>query len=317
MIVIDRLAFTYPAQRKMPPKVALTGLSLSVSAGEFVILAGPNGSGKSTLFKILCGMAVPKSGRVAVDGYDLVTDAREVRQRIGVVFQSPALDEHLTVRENIALHGALYGLTGRTLAGRIEAAAGWSKIAERMDEPVMALSGGLKRQVELVKALLPEPPVLLLDEPTTGLDPANRRAFSEALRAVQAERELTVLMTSHVFAEAEEADRVAIMRDGALIAYETPQALRAGMGQEMLVIEGEDPDRLLAHLSEATGRDFRRAGPEIRLADLSRDDALSLSKDVLGRFSGEIVSLSIRRPSLDDVFVHLTGAAPDAERNAA
>lgn len=307
MIKIDTLTHVYPGSRKLGPRTAIDALSLHVRDGEFVILSGPNGSGKSTLFRILCGLALPSAGHVAVAGHDLFAQPAKVRQVMGVVFQSPAVDKHLTVGENLRIHADLYGI--RDFVARRDEALGWTDLGGRIDHKVDTLSGGLARQVELAKVLMTHPRVLLLDEPTTGLDPASRRMFLAALGRLQKERGITVLMTSHVFSEAEEADRVAIMRDGKLLAYDTPAALRDLIGTEMVVIQPSDAASLAERLRAEMGLAVRVHGDEIRLEETENGDGLPLLERILQRYRPEILSISIKQPGLEDVFVHVTGKA--------
>jgi ABC-2 type transport system ATP-binding protein len=309
MIEIESLTHIYPGSAKIGPRTAIDRLSLEVGTGEFVILSGPNGSGKSTLFRILCGMALPTSGRVAIGGHDLFREAGAVRRLLGVVFQSPAVDKHLTVAENLRLHADLYGIRGRDFQRCRDEALAWSDLGERLNQKVDTLSGGLARQVELAKVLMTSPSVLLLDEPTTGLDPASRRNFLAALHRLQSEREMTVLMTSHVFSEAEEVDRVAIMREGRLLAYDTPQALRARIGTEMVVILPRDPDALAARLRQEMNLAVLRHGDELRLEETENGLGLPLLERMLDRYRPDILSVAIKQPGLDDVFVHIAGRA--------
>jgi ABC-2 type transport system ATP-binding protein len=310
MIVVENLTHIYPGSRKTPPRTALADLSLEVQDGEFAILSGPNGSGKSTLFRILCGMALPSAGRVRIAGFDLFKAPAKVREVMGVVFQSPAVDKHLSVAENMAIHADLYGLGGALFRSRRDEALAWTDLAGRLDEKVETLSGGLARQVELAKVLMTHPRVLLLDEPTTGLDPGSRRNFLDALHRLQRERGITVLMTSHVFAEAEDVDRVAIMREGRLLAWDTPQALRAMIGTEMVVIESREPAALAERLHADMGLVVRRHGDEVRLEETENGDGLPLLERILQRYRADITSISIKRPGLEDVFVHVTGREP-------
>lgn len=312
MITIQNLSHTYPGTRKMPPRTALSDLSLHVREGEFTILSGPNGSGKSTLFRILCGLTLPGTGRVTVGGFDLVSQPAKVREIMGVVFQSPAVDKHLSVGENLKLHADLYGLKGAEFTRRRDAALAWTDLDGRLEHKVDTLSGGLARQVELAKVLMTDPKVLLLDEPTTGLDPMSRRNFLGALHRLQKERGMTVLMTSHVFSEAEEVDRVAIMREGKLLAYDTPAALRALIGTEMVVVQARDAEALAERLRAEMGLAVRTIGDEVRLEETENGKSLPLLEAILERYRADISSIAVKQPGLDDVFVHVTGkAVPD------
>ncbi|MBW7850185.1 MAG: ABC transporter ATP-binding protein [Rhodospirillales bacterium] len=314
MIAIRNLTHVYPGTRKQPPHQALSDLSLEIEDGEFCILSGPNGSGKSTLFRILCGMAMPSAGEVAVGGFDLFRQPGRVREIMGVVFQSPAVDKHLSVIENLRIHGDLYGLRGAVFKERMDEAMAWTDLGGRLDHRVDTLSGGLARQVELAKVLLTRPRLLLLDEPTTGLDPNSRRNFLKALSAIQRERGMTVLMTSHVFSEAEDVDRVAIMMKGHLLALDTPQALRAMLGREMVVIQARDPVALEERMGREMGLAVRRHGDELRLEETENGESLPLLEGVLARYRPDIVAIAIKQPALEDVFVHLTTGARQPAR---
>ncbi|MBF0093658.1 MAG: ABC transporter ATP-binding protein [Alphaproteobacteria bacterium] len=307
MIDIRNLSHTYPGTRKQPPRAALRNLDLSVREGHFCILSGPNGSGKSTLFRILCGMARPSGGSVEIAGHDLSRDPMAVRRLLGVVFQSPAVDKHLGVGENLAIHARLYGLRGTEAALRREEALEWSDLRNRLGDRVDTLSGGLARQLELAKCLMTRPRVLLLDEPTTGLDPSSRRNFLDVLRRVQRERSMTVLMTTHIFSEAEDADFVAILKDGVLLAEGTPQRLREQLGREVVVISPRDPAALADRLSAELGLTPLRHGDELRLDEVEPAETLALLERILTRYRPEIHSISIKQPALEDVFIHITG----------
>ncbi|MBI3444421.1 MAG: ABC transporter ATP-binding protein [Magnetospirillum sp.] len=312
MITIQNLTHIYPGARKLPPRTAIADLSLDVKDGEFTILSGPNGSGKSTLFRILCGLALPSAGTVTVAGFDLFAQPAKVREVMGVVFQSPAVDKHLSVGENLKIHADLYGLKGADFVRRRDGALSWTDLDGRLDHKVDTLSGGLARQVELAKVLMTDPKVLLLDEPTTGLDPMSRRNFLAALHKLQKERGMTVLMTSHVFSEADDVDRVAIMREGRLLAHDTPAALKAMIGTEMVVIQSKDTEGLAARLRTEMGLAVRCLGDEVRLEETENGDSLPLLERILERYRPDILSISIKQPGLDDVFIHVTSkAVPD------
>lgn len=317
MIEIETLTHVYPATRKTPARIAISSLSLKIKEGEFAILSGPNGSGKSSLFRILCGLSVPTSGKVRINGVDLLKSPEQIRPLLGVVFQSPAVDKHLTVAENLALQADLYNVPKADYESRRADALQWTDLRDRLDQKVDTLSGGLARQVELAKVLLTRPRILLLDEPTTGLDPASRRSFLAALRRLQRDRGMTVLMTSHVFTEAEDVDRVAIMKEGHLLAWDTPAALKSIIGKEMLVLQPTDPERLALLLQSELGLTVRTHGDELRLEETENGAGLPLAERILERFRPDILSLAIKRPDLDDVFVHITGRDHAADQNNA
>lgn len=316
MIAIDHLRHVYPGTRRQPERVAIHDLSFAVAEGEFCILSGPNGSGKSSLFRILCGMMQPTAGTVTVGGFSLATQMADVRRVLGVVFQSPAVDKHLSVLENLTLHGRLYGLKGAEAQQRIEASLAWSDLQNRLGDKVDTLSGGLARQVELAKVLMTHPKVLLLDEPTTGLDPASRRSFLLALKRLQREQGMTVLMTSHIFSEAEDVDRVAIMSQGHLLACDRPAALTAHVGREMVVVRTSDPTDLAAAIVRelsSTDQPLQPIiyGDEVRLENIETgagaSRAVELIDGILRRWPQQVQSVAVKHPTLDDVFVHFTG----------
>ena len=211
---------------RLAGRVALDGVDLEVRAGEIVALLGPNGSGKTTLFRILATLLRPRSGTASVFGHDVRGAPAEVRRHLGVVFQHPALDPMLTVAENLRHHGHLYGLRGASLSRRCEAALAALEVADRARDRVAALSGGLRRRVEIAKVLTHEPRLLLLDEPSAGLDPRARGGVFAILEDLRARLGTTVLMTTHFMEEADRCDRVAIMDSGKVVACDAPALLK-------------------------------------------------------------------------------------------
>ena len=201
---------------------SLRGLSFSVASGDLFALLGPNGGGKTTLFKIISTLMAPTSGAVEVFGIDVAREPAEARRRLGVVFQSAAVDPWLTVLENLRHHGYLYGLSGAPLARSIERALERFGLTPRADDRVGTLSGGLRRRVELAKVLLPEPPLLVLDEPSSGLDPTARRELLQELRRLCEDAGTTIVLTTHLIEEAAVADRVGILHEGQLVAIGAP-----------------------------------------------------------------------------------------------
>ncbi len=269
-------------------------MTFEIGSGEVFGLLGPNGSGKSTLFKILSTALAPSSGGARIGDVEIRNP--DVRRHLGVVFQSPALDKKLTVAENLICHGHLYGRSGRPLRDRIAALLAQFGIAGRADERVEKLSGGLARRVELAKALLPEPGVLLLDEPSTGLDPGARRDLWDLLRSL---RGVTILLTTHLLEEAERCGRVGILHLGKLVALGTPDALRAEIGGEVVLLRSREPQRLAEGIRSRFG-----AVPELADGTLrfSRDKGAAFAAEVASAFPDWVEAVSVSKPSLEDVF---------------
>lgn len=215
------------------PITALDGLSLSVARGEFVVLLGPNGAGKSTLFQLLTGLFVPDTGRIEVAGFDMRRSARRALACLGVVFQQPTLDLDLSVVANLRFHARLHGM-GRAARARIDAELHRIGLTARAKDRARTLSGGNRRKVELARALLHDPVVLLMDEPTVGLDPASRTQLVEYVHSLCAHRDVGVLWATHLVDEAESADRVIILHKGHWVAAGTAAALRERTGRQSL-----------------------------------------------------------------------------------
>ncbi len=352
-------------------RVALRDVSFSVNAGELVALLGPNGSGKSTLSKILSTLIAPTSGDATIGGCSVVRDPAAVRRRLGVTFQSPSIDVKLTLEENLTYHGQMYGLRGAALHARVDQSLREFDLAVRRHERAEALSGGLRRRLEIAKSLLHGPDVLLLDEPSTGLDPRARRALIELLDGRRRQRGTTCLLTTHLMDEAEACDRVAILDEGRLVAMDTPAALRQSVGGEVVtvhparatgaavggssrrpvprVVETEPrasaranapaQDDLPAAVDLAIGAD-RASSSEARafpddassppdyaeslrtriaaqfgvdaalvagLIRIEREQGHELAAGIAAAFGDEVESISVGRPTLEDVFVRLTG----------
>jgi ABC-2 type transport system ATP-binding protein len=285
-------------------RVALDGVSLTVAPGEIVALLGPNGSGKSTLFKILATLLEPTEGSARIFGHDVRRDADAVRRQMGVVFQQPSIDKLLSVEENLLHHGALYGLARATLRTRVAAMLERFGLAERRGERVGRLSGGLARRVELAKALVVGAEVLLLDEPSTGLDPLARREFLAHLGELRDRDGITVLLTTHHLDEAERADRVAILDRGRVVTLGAPEELKAALGGEVLVIQVASAERLRERLRLRLGLEATVVDGAVRL---EAPRAHEIVPRLVDAFPDEIRSITYGKPTLEDVFVHLTG----------
>lgn len=299
--------------RNFGPRAALSGVTLSIRAGEMFALLGPNGSGKTTLFRILSTLLAPSAGMARVGGCDVVGEAMAVRHQIGVVFQSPALDPQLTVEENLRCAGSLYGLRGADLVARLRSAAEALGLSDRLADRVQSLSGGLQRRVEIAKCLLPRPRVLLLDEPSTGLDPAAREGLRVTLERVRRESEVTVVMTTHLLEEAERCDRVAILHRGRLVACETPAELRGRLGTDVAVVSGPEPEALAARVREMFGWPLSVRGERLRVEVPAGGDAAGRLVSALGAAADTV---TVGRPTLEDVFLDLTGEPLRGEEEA-
>lgn len=282
---------------------ALDGVSLRVAPGERVALLGPNGGGKTTLFRVVTALLRPDAGTAAVFGYDVTRDSAAVRARLGVVFQSAALDGVLTVRENLGTHAALVGLRGAAVRAAIDEALAAVGLTDRARTRVAALSGGLARRADLARVLLHRPALLLLDEPTVGLDPTARRDLWDALDALRASG-TAQLVATHLLDEAEACDRVVVLDRGRIVAEGTPHALKARLGADALWLDTPDAAALTTRLAETLGLDARTVGRRVLVV---ADDPASVLADVYA--APGVTGATVRRPSLDDVFAAATGGA--------
>jgi ABC-2 type transport system ATP-binding protein len=223
-LLLDTVVKTYGAVR------AVDGVSLSAKAGEFISLLGPNGAGKTTLFQLLSGLFVPDSGRIAIMGHDMRRDPVPALKELGIVFQQPTLDLELTVTGNLLFHAGLHGIPRAEARARIARELARVGLAERAHDKAAQLSGGNRRRVELVRALLHEPRVLLMDEPTVGLDPASRSDLLKLILSLRTERSVAVLWATHLCDEVVNADRVIVLHRGKVLADTTPRGLIASAG---------------------------------------------------------------------------------------
>jgi ABC-2 type transport system ATP-binding protein len=282
---------------------ALCNIDLVVERGEVFGLLGPNGGGKTTLFRILNTSLTVQSGAVRILGLDPERELAAVRSRLGVVFQHPSLDKKLTVLENLRAHGRLYGMSRGEIRSRGAEMLERLKLADRGADRVETLSGGLARRVELAMGLMHRPELLILDEPSTGLDPGARRDLWTYLATLGGDG-VTVLATTHLMEEAGRCDRIGILDQGRLAALGEPEALRAEIGGEVLTIESPDPQRLAMQLTSKLGIQAVVLGGRVRV---EHEDGLALAGRITEAARELVVGLSVARPTLEDVFIRNTG----------
>lgn len=308
-IELDRLTHDYGS------RLALDGLTFRVQPAEIFGLLGPNGSGKTTLFRILSTLMVPTSGHARIAGFDVAAEPSRVRQQTGIVFQATSLDIKLTVAENLMHQGHLYGLRGSRLQARAKEVLARVGLTDRAKDMVETLSGGQKRRIELAKGLIHSPSVLLLDEPTTGLDPGARIDLWNYLRILRDEQGVTVLVTTHLMEEAESCDRLAILSAGKLMAHGTPAELKAQIGGDMVQFETRSPE-ITAELATGITQRFTVVptvvGNSVRV---EREQGHRFLTEVVEAFPGLVESVSVAKPSLEDVFIQRTGHRFWMEKN--
>ncbi len=288
---------------------ALKGISFTVGRGEVFGLLGPNGGGKTTLFRILSTLMVPTSGSARIFDATLETGASTavltaVRRQIGVAFQAYSLDKQLTVAENLTHQGHLYGFSGPPLRQRVQELLEQFRLADRARDKVATLSGGLGRRVDLAKAMLHRPKLLLLDEPSTGLDPGARRDLWEHLLALRGKDGVTVLMTTHILEEAERCDRIGILNRGELVAVDSPGALKGRIGGDVISIETDAPAEVAQAIRSRLGKEPLVVDGTVRF---EQAEGHRFVPALIEEHAGKISAVTVGRPTLEDVFIRLTG----------
>ena len=299
-IRVDQLSHRYGDHE------ALNGVSFSVQPGCLFGLLGPNGSGKTTLFRLLATLLPLQQGSVAVCGFDLKSQPDEIRRRLGVTFQSPAVDTRLTVQENLVCHGRIYGIRSHELKTRIDELLDQLQLSDRRQSIVGELSGGLKRRVELAKGLLHQPRILLLDEPSTGLDPAARRQFWDMIAQQQQTWSTTVVVTTHLMEEAELCQQLLLLDKGTVVAEGTPDELQSSLPGQRLAIRTRSNSQHRKTFETLLNSDARPMGDRLcfRL-----DDAAAGLQLVMSNMPDAVLSAEVAQPTLEDVFLEKTGRA--------
>ncbi|WP_141575652.1 ATP-binding cassette domain-containing protein [Actinomadura sp. WMMA1423] len=293
---------------------AVRGIDFTVRSGEIFGFLGPNGAGKSTTINMLCTLLRPTGGSARVAGFDVVRERDAVRRNIGLVFQDPTVDGYLSGEQNLRFHAELYGVPRSVTGDRIRQVLEMVNLWDRRRDLVQTYSGGMKRRLEIARGLLHSPRVLFLDEPTVGLDPQTRASIWEYIRQLQAAEEITIFMTTHYMDEAEFCERIAIIDSGRIVALDTPEALKAGVGKDRVRIQTADDQAAIAALRE-------RFGLEAVVSEGAVAFPVASGEAFVPRLFAElgvpIRSVNVARPSLDDVFMSFTGTTiRDAEASA-
>jgi ABC-2 type transport system ATP-binding protein len=283
---------------------AVRGVSFTVARSEIFGFLGPNGAGKTTTIKMLCTLLAPTSGTARLAGSDVRKDPAEVRRRIGVIFQDPALDERLTAEENMWVHAVAYRVPRAVRSARIDEALQFVDLAERKKDLVRTYSGGMKRRLEIARGLIHRPEILFLDEPTTGLDPQTRARTWEALRGLRDQYGTTLFLTTHYMDEAENCDRIAVIDHGKIVAINTPEALKQEVGRDLVQARTSAPEGLARLLEEKYGLSATKTEEGLSFL-VEQGDAFVVK--LLTEDRPKLSGISVRRPTLDDVFLALTG----------
>ena len=290
--------------KKFGELVAVNDISFQVAPGEIFGFLGPNGAGKTTTINILCTLTKPSSGKAIVNGYDVVHQQSEVRQSIGLVFQDPSLDERLSGWQNLYFHALVYNVPAAVRRQRIEQVFKMMELWDKRNNIVRTYSGGMKRRLELARGLLHYPRVLFLDEPTLGLDPQTRNRLWEYILDLRKREQITIFLTTHYMDEAENADRIAIMDHGKIVALDTPNRLKHIVGKDIISVGTDDNDKAAEEIRQRYQIEVRQDGNELVFEVAKGENFLP---DFIREFGGRVLSIGLRHPSLDDVFLKLTG----------
>ncbi|MGE4554865.1 MAG: ATP-binding cassette domain-containing protein [Candidatus Paceibacterota bacterium] len=287
------------------PIKAVDNISFSVKKGEIFGFLGPNGAGKTTTISILCTLLKPTAGKIEINGYDLLKNPHGVRRSIGLVFQETILDNHLTAEENLYFHAMLYGLSRKEFLERKIEILRLCELWEKRKWKISNFSGGMKRRLEIGRALIHYPKILFLDEPTIGLDPQTRNKIWDYLFAIHKKENMTIFLTTQYINEAEICDRIAIIDHGKIVALDSPDNLKKMIGGDLIVFRTDNND-----LAE---EEFKKNFPEIPLKRIGKEFRIEISSgdeflpQLVKALTPKITSMELRRPTLEDVFLEITG----------
>ncbi|UTB33542.1 MAG: ATP-binding cassette domain-containing protein [Methanobacterium sp. ERen5] len=288
---------------------AVNSINLKVPKNSVYGVLGPNGAGKTTLISMLCTILHPTSGTATVNGYDVMKNSKEVRQSIGVVFQSRALDDILTGREHLEMHAALYGVPMDLRKQRIEEVLDLIALGDKADEYTKTYSGGMKRRLEIGRGLIHHPKILFLDEPTLGLDPQTRENIWEYIQELNKTEDITVLMSTHYMEEADKlCDEIAIINHGKIITADSPKNLKRDLKADVITIKVDDPEKFV---KEAEKLDFIKnimvADSNIKIMVESGENLVATVVNFANDNDIIVKSIELEHPNLEDVFINLTG----------
>lgn len=290
--------------RRFDDLEAVRGVSFDVHEGEIFGFLGPNGAGKSTTINMLCTLLRPTSGHARINSYDVVRQESDVRRSIGLVFQETTLDERLTAEQNMRFHGMAYGMDGDLRRERTDSLLRMVELEDRRSTRVDRFSGGMKRRLEIARGLLHHPTVLFLDEPTLGLDPQTRSRIWEYVLDLRDREGLTVFVTTHYMDEAENADRIAVIDHGMIVALDSPAALKASLGGDRLLLSTEDDAAAAVQVHDILAAE---AGVDDDGVSVQVSDGAAALPSLLRQMTVPVTRIEMRQPTLDDVFLAVTG----------
>jgi ABC-2 type transport system ATP-binding protein len=279
-------------------------VSFGVEEGAIFGFLGPNGAGKTTTINILCTLVSPTSGTASVFGHDCLRRPHEVRKSIGIVFQDTTLDKDLTAYENLLYHAYLYGVDKSLRKTRVEEALRYFGLYDRRDDLVKRFSGGMKRRLEVARAIVHQPRVLFLDEPTIGLDPQSRQGLWEFITELPKKRGVTVFMTTHYMDEAEVCDHIAVIDKGRIIAEGSPEELKKTLGGDVIYLKTADNAAAIPRVRELIGLEPVARGDEFFISGVRGDFCIP---EIIRALGDQVISVRLQRPTLNDVFLKLTG----------
>jgi ABC-2 type transport system ATP-binding protein len=290
--------------KKFNGLTAVDNISFTVKKGEIFGFLGPNGAGKSTTINMLSTLLTPSDGEAIINNFNILTQRDKVRKSIGLVFQDPSLDDHLTAEENLRFHAKLYGVPKTEYKERMEEVLRLVDLWDRRNDIIKTFSGGMKRRLEIARGLIHYPAVLFLDEPTLGLDPQTRSHLWEYILRLKKERQMTIFMTTHYMNEAEYCDRIAIIDYGKIAALDTPANLKKQVGGDIIQMTSRQKQELKKELEQRYKVEIKEENGTLQL---EVEDGEKFLPRLFNELDTKIDSIELRKPTLDDVFLNLTG----------